>query len=190
MWKIAEICLISVIFIQSSHAYSMGAPDQACKKMQPGLEMPPVSILLFCTHLLSCRSWIRSTKHWTRSSGCSSEADTESIARIQHFPRTKSPSRIGRCLTWWIIQGIHCSSQRRFWQGDSGIAISDPDPDPMLQCPCFQIGNFEIEEDTSSHMTCGKGIHNSITHRNSEDKKAVKATWTAPSDFEGEVYFR
>ena len=28
-----------------------------------------------------------------------------------------------------------------------------------------QIGSFNIEGNLVSHMTCGKGIHNSITHR-------------------------
>jgi hypothetical protein len=55
-----------------------------------------------------------------------------------------------------------------------------------------QIGNFEIEgsNDLVSHMTCGKGIHNSITHRTSDEKKSIKAEWKAPDDFEGEVYFK
>ena len=35
------------------------------------------------------------------------------------------------------------------------------------------VGNFETEE--ASFMTCGKGIHNSITHRNSQPKTSVKA---------------
>ena len=39
-------------------------------------------------------------------------------------------------------------------------------------------------------MTCGRGIHNSITHRKSNGKSSVKAQWRAPTDFEGEVIFR
>ena len=39
-------------------------------------------------------------------------------------------------------------------------------------------------------MTCGRGIHNSITHRKSNGKSSVKAQWLAPKDFEGEVVFR
>ena len=39
-------------------------------------------------------------------------------------------------------------------------------------------------------MTCGKGIHNSITHINKERKSRVTATWRAPQDFEGEVVFK
>ena len=39
-------------------------------------------------------------------------------------------------------------------------------------------------------MTCGRGIHNSITHRKAETKSSVKAEWRAPSDFDGDVIFR
>ena len=41
-----------------------------------------------------------------------------------------------------------------------------------------------------SYMTCGRGIHNSITHINKERKSRVTATWRAPQDFEGEVVFK
>ena len=41
-----------------------------------------------------------------------------------------------------------------------------------------------------SHMTCGEGIHNSITHRSSTDKKSIKAEWRAPDDFDGSVFFK
>ncbi len=39
-------------------------------------------------------------------------------------------------------------------------------------------------------MTCGKGIHNSITHSNSAKKTSVEAVWRPPTDFEGDVVFR
>ena len=39
-------------------------------------------------------------------------------------------------------------------------------------------------------MTCGRGIHNSITHRKAETKSSIKAEWMAPSDFDGDVIFR
>ena len=40
-------------------------------------------------------------------------------------------------------------------------------------------------------MTCGRGIHNSITHRKGNIEKAsIQAKWMAPSDFEGDVIFR
>ena len=39
-------------------------------------------------------------------------------------------------------------------------------------------------------MTCGKGIHNSITHINKDRKTRIAATWRAPTDFEGEVVFK
>ena len=51
-----------------------------------------------------------------------------------------------------------------------------------------QVGSFETEE--ASYMTCGRGIHNAITHRNSDLKAAVEAVWNAPEDFEGEIIFR
>jgi len=53
-----------------------------------------------------------------------------------------------------------------------------------------QIGSFVVSGDDASYMTCGRGIHNSITHRKSNGKSSVKAQWRAPSDFEGEVLFR
>ena len=39
-------------------------------------------------------------------------------------------------------------------------------------------------------MTCGKGRHNSITHRNGENKKSIKAIWKVPNDYEGPITFR
>jgi len=53
-----------------------------------------------------------------------------------------------------------------------------------------QIGSFVVSGDDASYMTCGRGIHNSITHRKSNGKSSVKAQWLAPKDFEGEVVFR
>lgn len=53
-----------------------------------------------------------------------------------------------------------------------------------------QVGSFVIPGDDAGYMTCGKGIHNSITHRKSTDKTKVKAFWRAPTDYEGEVVFR
>ena len=41
-----------------------------------------------------------------------------------------------------------------------------------------------------SYLTCGRGIHNSITHRKAEAKTSIEAQWMAPSDFEGDVMFR
>ena len=52
----------------------------------------------------------------------------------------------------------------------------------------LQVGSFESED--ANYMTCGKGIHNSITHINKERKSRVTATWRAPQDFEGEVIFK
>ena len=50
------------------------------------------------------------------------------------------------------------------------------------------VGNFDTEE--SSYLTCGPGIHNTITHRNQKTKRIVSAKWVAPKDYEGEIYFR
>merc|ERR1719347_2565613 len=54
----------------------------------------------------------------------------------------------------------------------------------------IQVGSFVISGDKASYMTCGRGIHNSITHRKSLPKTSVKAQWRAPTDFDGEVVFR
>jgi len=53
-----------------------------------------------------------------------------------------------------------------------------------------QIGSFVVSGDDATPMTCGRGIHNTITHRRSNGKSSVKAKWQAPSDFDGEVVFR
>jgi len=53
-----------------------------------------------------------------------------------------------------------------------------------------QVGSFVVSGDDASYMTCGRGIHNSITHRKSNGKSSVKAKWRAPTDFEGDVVFR
>lgn len=53
-----------------------------------------------------------------------------------------------------------------------------------------QVGSFVLTGDDASYLTCGRGIHNSITHRKSSPKTSVKAQWRAPSNFEGEVVFR
>ena len=48
----SEILVICLLFIQSSHGYSMGAPDSSCTKMTPGMifEMIHISSYLFtCT---------------------------------------------------------------------------------------------------------------------------------------------
>ena len=50
------------------------------------------------------------------------------------------------------------------------------------------MGSFESED--ASYMTCGRGIHNSLTHRTSAAKSEVRAVWRAPNDFEGDVVFR
>ena len=35
------------------------------------------------------------------------------------------------------------------------------------------IGSFQFEDDSVSQMTCGEGIHNSITHRNPDEKTGM-----------------
>ena len=37
------------------------------------------------------------------------------------------------------------------------------------------IGSFQFEDDSVSQMTCGEGIHNSITHRNPDEKTGMHA---------------
>jgi len=51
-----------------------------------------------------------------------------------------------------------------------------------------QLGSF-IAGDEAKYMTCGRGIHNSLTHRSAEMKKEITSKWRAPSDFNGEVVF-
>jgi len=53
-----------------------------------------------------------------------------------------------------------------------------------------QVGSFVLSGEEASYMTCGRGIHNSITHRKSNAKTSILAKWMAPSDFEGDVVFR
>ena len=53
-----------------------------------------------------------------------------------------------------------------------------------------KVGSFIVSGDDVSYMTCGRGIHNSITHRKATSKTSIQAQWMAPSDFEGEVIFR
>jgi hypothetical protein len=50
------------------------------------------------------------------------------------------------------------------------------------------IGSFESE--SASHMTCGVGIHNSITHTDPKKETEIEAVWRPPTDFEGTVVFR
>ena len=38
------------------------------------------------------------------------------------------------------------------------------------------IGSFQFEDDSVSQMTCGEGIHNSITHRNPDEKTGTPYT--------------
>eukprot|EP00096_Caligus_rogercresseyi_P002503 TRINITY_DN1465_c0_g1_i2.p1 TRINITY_DN1465_c0_g1~~TRINITY_DN1465_c0_g1_i2.p1 ORF type:complete len:658 (-),score=127.14 TRINITY_DN1465_c0_g1_i2:80-2053(-) len=53
--------------------------------------------------------------------------------------------------------------------------------------PDSQLGSFETNSGESKYMTCGKGIHNSITHQNNNLKTEVSAKWFAPNDaFDGE----
>ena len=47
-----------------------------------------------------------------------------------------------------------------------------------------------MESEDANYITCGKGIHNTITHINKERKTLVEATWRAPDDFEGSVTFK
>jgi len=51
-----------------------------------------------------------------------------------------------------------------------------------------QIGSF-VAGDEAKYMTCGKGIHNSLTHRSSNLKKEVTSKWRAPSDYNGKGVF-
>jgi len=54
--------------------------------------------------------------------------------------------------------------------------------------PARQIGSF-IAGDEDKYMTCGQGIHNSITHRSASAKESISSTWRAPSNFKGDVVF-
>ena len=60
----------------------------------------------------------------------------------------------------------------------------------LISCFFVKVGSFIVSGDDVSYMTCGRGIHNSITHRKATSKTSIQAQWMAPSDFEGDVIFR
>ena len=44
-----------------------------------------------------------------------------------------------------------------------------------------QVGTFQFEDNSVSHLTCGAGIHNSITHRDPKEKKGnIKFQFLVP----------
>lgn len=47
-----------------------------------------------------------------------------------------------------------------------------------------QIGSFISTSEDANYMTCGRGIHNSLTHRSSALKEKLTAKWLAPSDLQ------
>ncbi len=47
-----------------------------------------------------------------------------------------------------------------------------------------------MDRSLGNHLTCGRGIHNAVTHKNGNAKGEVQVEWTAPDDFQGEVVFR
>lgn len=143
MARLLSVLLVVIsLLLKECNPYSMGAPDQACKRMTPGHGFdpqdgdPPVVLEM---------------------------ASQDDILPGGHID-LRLVSTEGSNFKGFIIQ----------------VRDASEDDSP--------IGNFETEE--ASYMTCGKGIHNSITHRNSNPKTSIKARWKAPQDFEGEVYFR
>ena len=53
----------------------------------------------------------------------------------------------------------------------------------------IRVGFFRPAEGLRT-MNCGDGFRNSVTHNSSLDKRTVSVFWTAPEDFQGEVFFR
>ena len=120
------LAALSAILIKGTSPYSMGAPDQACKRMTPGHGFDPQDGDPLVVLEMSSRDDLAPGGH----------VDVRLVA-------TDSSTT----FKGFILQ-----------------ARSDAE-DP--------VGNFESEE--ASFMTCGKGIHNSLTHRNSQPKTAIKA---------------
>ena len=56
MWRLSKI-LVICLFIQSSHAYSMGAPDNACRGMTPG-KLQFEDELYFIHDFIALKIWL------------------------------------------------------------------------------------------------------------------------------------
>ena len=138
----------------------MGAPDQACGAMFPGHQFDPQD---------NAKIPITFT--------VSPEGP---IAPGQTVIVELKSKEEGVVFKGYMVQA------RRF--------ASDTDLENIEDIEAFKkelkipLGHFETEE--SSYLTCGPGIHNTITHRNQKDKSVVSAKWIAPDDYEGDLYFR
>jgi len=139
MWFTPTNVLVIALFIQSSHAYSLGAPDAACKRMTPGHGFDAVN---------------------------QSPDPSGAPVKLTLNPPDGSDIVPG--------QTVSVSLEAQGEPGFKGFIIQARDEQDS------QVGSFTIEGDLVSHMTCGKGIHNSITHRNGEDKKINKGHMEGP----------
>jgi len=103
-----------------------------------------------------------------------------------HTPQTGSPPALMKVLTSRLKPGetvdieLEGLDSTRFM----GFIMQARDANNTE----LQIGSF-VAGDEAKYMTCGRGIHNSLTHRSSNAKEKVSARWRAPSDYEGEVVF-
>ena len=138
----------------------MGAPDQACGAMFPGHQFDP-----------------QDNSQIPVSFTISPEGP---IAPGQSVTIELKSNQVGEGFKGYMVQA------RRFMAESEKEAAEDLDAlKKELKIP---LGHFETEE--SSYLTCGPGIHNTITHRNQKEKAVVSAKWIAPDDYEGEIYFR
>ncbi|CAB4066735.1 RARS [Lepeophtheirus salmonis] len=146
--RILEMLLPRILgllfFIKIIKGYTIGAPDSACKQMQPGHDFDPKPLNESPFEIILASNVVEP--------GGSLELKLRSSTPFKGF----------------IIQARNMSDLST------------------------QVGSFETESGQSKYMTCGKGIHNSITHQGNNLKSEVSAKWFAPSDVsEGEqIVFR
>jgi len=122
-------------------AFTMGAPDAACKHMTPGHAQQP---------------------------------------------QTSSPPAEVTVDATQIQPGETITFKLKGKDGEKfmGFIIQVRDANNLDN----QVGSF-IAGEEAKYMTCGRGIHNSLTHRSAAKKDEITSKWRAPSDFNGEVVF-
>jgi len=151
---------VLLLIAEPTEPYSMEAPDNACGAMFPG-------------HQFDAQDNARIPITFTVS-------PEGPIAPGQSVTIELKITEEGQNFKGYMVQA------RRFASESEKNSVEDLDAfEKRLKTP---LGHFETEE--SSYLTCGPGIHNTITHRNQKEKRVVSAKWIAPQDYEGELYFR